>query len=406
MQPTYLSTREVLAYWLGRSVKTRAIQEVYELNAAIGTDQGPRDENQDRAVIVRNQGGAIGQQFVLVALADGIGGLKHGSEAACLTLAEVASVLTAEDLRNARRAIIAAIQKANNLVFEAFGGDGGATLIGCLFSRGAAIGFSAGDSRLFAETKAGHLDLISIDDTIAGELQRLRGNLPADTLLHPMYGNLAQYVGLGPGLQCRIYEIPLENYTSLTLTSDGAHFVRQDVMELILRHAESASNTVTRLVQMAKWLGVSDNATALQLRLPLPNMSPSPYAGLEIWDSFSRLEILFSETWPQLPSTSRRTNEPPSGQPSETKVQGRKPKHKAERKNRQADSAQIERPNRGLADRQLEIEVRPVDAARQLELSINPGRREEDEGFEQIRDAKDSNDTLELDVDNRRGSEE
>jgi len=66
--------------WLLRRMPTSGVRRVAPLVAAIASEIGSvREENQDRAVIARGWS-SQGQDYSVIAVADGIGGMRDGAQ--------------------------------------------------------------------------------------------------------------------------------------------------------------------------------------------------------------------------------------------------------------------------------------------------------------------------------------
>ena len=168
--------RERVLSWLARPVRDTAVNECDSEMAVIGTSLGNvRGENQDRAVIVRYTSPEPHASFVLAALCDGLGGMQDGSRCAQLGLAEtILSLICSRDY-NPKARFYRAVEAANTAIYNRYHERGGTTFSGILVpAKGPAIGINVGDSRIYERSK-GRVRQLSIDDTIAGQIQRLKG---------------------------------------------------------------------------------------------------------------------------------------------------------------------------------------------------------------------------------------
>jgi hypothetical protein len=80
------------------------------------------------------------------------------------------------------------------------------------------------------------------------------------------------------------------------LTSDGVHFVDNQVMQMVIQTAKDSGLVVRRLIEIAKWCGGQDNASTVTV-MPFPSQfqpSDDPEA-IQIWDPFGELQIIISE---------------------------------------------------------------------------------------------------------------
>jgi PPM family protein phosphatase len=235
--PTTKSTNGDASFWLGTSIGS------------------VRSQNQDRvAVVSASYGDGSNRNFVLSILADGMGGLIKGDEAATLAV----SVFLTRMLRNtrppARNRIVEAAQEANLAVYNLLRGKGGTTLSAVYASGEGSIGLNVGDSRIYGiDPNQGPVQL-SKDDTLAGYL--------GSAAKGENRNHLVQYVGMGENLEPHIVEIP-RRYTTLILSTDGVHGVPANILNDVVLGSDSYQAMVRRLLSLNEILGGRDNATAL-----------------------------------------------------------------------------------------------------------------------------------------------
>lgn len=292
-----------LTAWLLRRTATAGVRRVVSLSAAIASEIGNvRNENQDRAVISRGWD-KQGRDFTVVAVADGIGGMRDGATCAAMAISTFLTTMyqhaqggsdSSEDW------IRKAVTAANKTVFAKFHGDGGATLVALLIRPGySACWLSVGDSRVYRSTGK-NLTQISVDDTIAGQLGKSHEAMPEQS-------QLLQFVGMGDELEPHIAKLePLptkfdhELADAVVLTTDGVHFLDPStgLLGQIVSNAPDPGMCVKRLVDLAKWCGGPDNATVAMIAVSA-NQAPDerpPYLCLEVWDAFGELQIIANET--------------------------------------------------------------------------------------------------------------
>lgn len=286
-----------LTAWLLRKTATSGVRRVASLAAAIASEIGSvRNENQDRAIIARG-GDRQGREYAILAVADGIGGMRDGATCAAIALGtflaaiDQAALLGAEAPSN--EWIERAVNASNEAVFAKFRGDGGSTLVALLVRPGHPVFWlSVGDSRVYS-SNGKHLTQISVDDTIAGQLGK-----HVDT--GSDQSKLLQFIGMGVELEPHVSRIDGGNVEALILTTDGIHFLAPapDWLGQVVEHAPDPGVCVKRLVDLAKWCGGPDNATAAMISmLPEYELGERPtYRCLEVWDAFGDLQIIPSVT--------------------------------------------------------------------------------------------------------------
>jgi serine/threonine protein phosphatase PrpC len=288
---TTRAMRSLLARWLIRKTASTGARRIEEVAALIATDVGAvRSENQDRVVSARFWDES-GRPYTCTAIADGMGGMKSGEDSAAFTLAGFLQVLW--DGLAARlapeEALSRASQSANRAVYAKHGGKGGATLSALLITYDErAYWLNVGDSRVYAGA-TGKLSQLSIDDTLAGQLSRPVVDEHSDS-------QLIQFIGVGEVLEPHVSAIESGNHEWYLLTSDGVHNMPAAValMSRIVDHAVGAGAAAKRLVEVARWCGGRDNASAAVVLAHANRGMDRPYqAGcMEVWDPFGDLHVV------------------------------------------------------------------------------------------------------------------
>ena len=272
-----------------RRTTNSAVRRVADLPVAIATDVGlKRTENQDRAAILR-----IPQlkevPTVILVLCDGMGGMIDGAFCASLAISSFLFSFVNNENSPLKDRLISSVLQANDAVFEKYKGTGGSTLSAFVIdSQEGNLGVNVGDSRIYSMEEH-TLSQMTVDDTLAGQFAKenndfFRGN------------ELLQYIGMGQGIEPHVinYLPANEKFTSILLTSDGVHFLENRIMELITEHATDSAVAVRRLVELAKWCGGHDNATAVIANLSnmIFDKTNLNLGELEVWDAFGELRLI------------------------------------------------------------------------------------------------------------------
>jgi PPM family protein phosphatase len=306
-------SKENIARWLARPLKPISIAEVPELAASLGTTIGNvRSENQDRAIVARfTSARCPGDSFLCFALCDGMGGMADGARCAEVALSSFLFRLTHREKETAPQLVRTAALAANSEVNREFRERGGTTLVAIVVFPESAAAVSVGDSRIYLSTLEKDVKQVTVDDTIAGELNKLKGFEPRSGS-NTFADQLAQFVGIGEGMEPRIY--PIDTDLTYVLTSDGAHNTNPDTFSQIVSYAGTPQLIVTRLLHLSRWCGGADNATAICVpRLRSDWSVPPTWANgdwLEIWDSVGKLELqakALSTSLPKAGEIPRRT---------------------------------------------------------------------------------------------------
>lgn len=224
-----------------------------------GTDVGlRREENQDRVAVLKwNDGSLDSPGFLAVAVVDGMGGMIDGARCASLTLSAYFYSLHTNGGAGLMDRVKQAAQYANKRVYDAYRGNGGATLSSIVVSATqGSVTLNVGDSRIYGLTRATpewSVQRLSIDDTFK-EAFHSEGN------------GLIQYIGVGSGLRPHVSQLD-PGISELVLTTDGAHYVEPDIFERILSTAPDLKARTDRSIALARWLGGHDNITVAAVDL-------------------------------------------------------------------------------------------------------------------------------------------
>lgn len=278
-----------LKRWLLRSAPLSSLRRIPMLNASIASDIGfKRTQNQDRVAIIKGQD-FNGDGYILIALSDGMGGMTDGEKCAAITIAGFFSsfINMSRSFGMANDWLEQSAFAANKEIYRAYTGKGGATLSAILIREDRRIHWlNVGDSRIYFHRNE-TLQQITKDDTIAGQL----GD---DTEAYASRNELLQYIGIGNALEPHITKAELKENTSIILTSDGVHYLGNDLIQRIVLVAQDPGNSAKRLVEVAKYVSGHDNCSVAVIHADLElagtkNSEPDQY---EIWDPSSDIQIL------------------------------------------------------------------------------------------------------------------
>lgn len=243
-----------------------------------------RKENQDRLLVARSRTG-----LVVAIVADGMGGMRDGSLAATLSTAAVAAHCMMAESSPPSTMLIDALNFANQEVFKALHGDGGAALAVMASTPTGRYIAHVGDARVYHLQNDGHLAQLTIDDTVEAQLKCL-GRSPS--LVSQPDGRLLQFVGLGDGLEPHVRDVP-EDGRGLLLATDGIYGVPVSVLQWIVEATKATAGLqalTERLMAVSEWSGGHDNATVVAVSFGAERTQASPEAA-EFWMSGSHLVV-------------------------------------------------------------------------------------------------------------------
>lgn len=275
--------KEKLKEWLTRPVPSRSNGGTATDSVVLLTDIGlTRSENQDRVAYMKVNSNTS-SPFAVIALSDGMGGMRDGAECAALTIAVFFETLVKLQHELPVRRLTKAAAQADLEVHQFSAGHGGATLSAVLITADfECVTLNVGDSRIYAEARQapGILERLTVDDSLAEAV----GGTNKDLL---------QYIGMGYGLRphSSVIKKPI---TKLLLTSDGVHFLSDQTVNDILRNSYDLTQLANRLLTVVRWSGAPDNAS---LAIISPEKIRSSLIGtsstaVELFDSFGELYLL------------------------------------------------------------------------------------------------------------------
>jgi serine/threonine protein phosphatase PrpC len=270
------------------------------------TDPGlVRPSNEDAFVIADLTGGSllmeqriaqfeVGQQGVLLAVSDGMGGHAAG---------EIASALVVESLRRsmaqhpgeARDALLEkAVLQANRDVWEAARYPGrenmGATLTAVFIHGGVAHIAEVGDSRAYL-LRNGNVLQVTRDQSYVQLLVDVGALSPEDAKKSEVSNVILQAMGLKPDVTAAIGRLDLRDRDAFILCSDGLSNKAsiEELRDLVLT-SPGLDAACVRMIDLAKSRGGEDNVTVVVAGvsgdLPQPVASESLSQTLHVLQEF------------------------------------------------------------------------------------------------------------------------
>lgn len=275
-----------LKKWLMRRTIPTGIRRVGDFSLALGSDVGlVRDENQDRAVVLRSAN-ENGKNYIIGVLCDGMGGMDSGAKCASLAISSFLNSCYINSFLPPHERMLKATMSANEAVFNLFEGSGGTTLSAFIYENDDSFfGVNVGDSRIYSLSSS--LNQLTVDDTLSAQF--------ASKIQEQEYhgrNDLLQYVGIGKDIEPHIIKfIKSEKNTLYLLTSDGIHFLPKDIIYTVAKVAEQPGLIVKRLSDLSKWCGGRDNASLIVFTTDDLLVESSHSNLIEVWDSFGDLQL-------------------------------------------------------------------------------------------------------------------
>lgn len=369
--------------WLEQPSEARKVVDVHVLNSSLGTSVGRvRDENQDRAIILRASfSKSPAQSFLLFAICDGMGGMSEGSDCAKLALSNFVASVTSNREGTLKQRVSQAVHTANSVVYNRYKGSGGTTFSAIIFNKtDGAFGINVGDSRIYEFSWKDHFKQLSTDDTIEAALAKVKGQHIFGPDNGFLTGRLAQFIGIGEGLQPQIFRLKkLFRGTGFIITSDGAHQVAADTMSSIVLNSETPLHVVSRITYLSEWCGGTDNATVVCISPKGSDREweiPSTMGNImNLWTPSGAADIVGQpldytpkQVGEQKPSRaidadvrSNRDDEMDKISASKTQSKSKKKKQTARQKKRKSTKRTRPRKNHEVAQPELDIDFRDPD---------------------------------------------
>lgn len=272
-----------LQEWLMRDTQKASHLQIANLPIGMASDIILRSENQDRMAVLMMEVSSK-RSFIVGILCDGMGGMSSGADCASLAIAEFIDTCIHCCSLDSKTILHQATENAHTAVHKKYKGYGGTTLSAFLFDNtGNFEAVNVGDSRIYIVLN-NKLEQVSTDDTVEGMLGE------------PGLGNyLLQHIGMKDEMVSHMLNLSKPgNVSKIILTSDGAHFLDHKVIQRLLLQNEVSVTLAKRLVDISKWCGGQDNASALVFADTDLLMLPTEHieAGLsQVWDISGTVQL-------------------------------------------------------------------------------------------------------------------
>ena len=217
-----------------------------------------REKNEDRYLI-----NEIADDFILLSVADGVGGEVAGEYAADIMIHELASMKP--DSENKKRDLVLMVERADHIIRREAKNNSslegmGTTVTGVLVGEGVAYWVHVGDSRLYV---LHHQNMIQVtkDQNMAQFLIDEGEITEEEARTHPMRNLLEQCVGCG---DCKpdTGQLEIKPKDLLILCTDGLYReVNTETMTSLLTSQTEIKKKAKSLIQAALDAGGKDNIT-------------------------------------------------------------------------------------------------------------------------------------------------
>ena len=216
---------------------------------------------------------AAEEDFLFLAVADGIGGHLGGATASSMAVQAVR-----ENIRNRleegagplvfRSLLEESFHSANQRIFEKASRENeffgmGTTLVAAVLRGGKAFIANVGDSRAY-HIRRGEISRISRDHSWAEEQRRMNGLSEQDILRSPYKNMITRSLGFGPDVEVDHFQLELDDEDYLLLCTDGLYGMLDDKTILkIFRKRKTPMDICRQLIRSANHMNSDDNVTAV-----------------------------------------------------------------------------------------------------------------------------------------------
>jgi serine/threonine protein phosphatase PrpC len=212
------------------------------------------------------------EKGLLLAVADGMGGLERGEVASKLAIELLSDLFARERPADFALALKQAYRRANDAIYQQFSdapeqGQLGTTLVSAIVHGRYVTIANVGDSRAYL-MRANQMTQITQDHSLVAD-QVVQGQLSEeDARLSPQRNILTHALGSTPQLDRKlpsIYELTLLPEDRLLLCSDGFYDVMQSEDYLKILGLSDSSDSARHLTALAQERGTTDNVSAIVL---------------------------------------------------------------------------------------------------------------------------------------------
>lgn len=249
----------------------------------IGYSAGRQRQHNEDAVFTLTSNllsNAICIPFGLYIVADGMGGHRHGEVASSIAVRTLAKFVV-EQLysqfvelpvsnqgESIQQIMKDGVQAAHQAILQQVKG-GGTTLTALLLLNNHMTLAHVGDTRAYAVSPDGQLNLLTRDHSLVKRLVELGQISSEEAVVHPQRNVLYRALGQGEPFNAEVISSPIPADGHLLLCSDGLWGVipEEDLSEIITASSDPVQ-TCQKLIQAANEAGGPDNITVVLIRLP------------------------------------------------------------------------------------------------------------------------------------------
>jgi len=239
------------------------------------TNQGRVRANNEDNFLLSSIPGQSGNQAIICAVADGMGGINFGEVASSIAIQVLQESSQTIDGRHpvwkewlqevAVKANLVVIQQGSKLNRK--NDIIGSTLVAAVIYEHKAVVANIGDSRAYL-LRDQKLQQITRDHSLVNILVEKGVIEPEESYTHPRRNELTQFLGKDSEVKADLFAIDLQVGDILLLCSDGLWgMVRDNQIVAIMQQAANVEHMVNLLVDAANIAGGQDNITVVVSRI-------------------------------------------------------------------------------------------------------------------------------------------
>ena len=273
---TYLHTLTNTDETMHKRQPVLALQVGFHLDPGIKRKRKPNEDTLfvTQGVMPSASPSTPSTPFVLLLVADGMGGRGHGQEASRLAVESLVKYVS-DSLRSQQMRsevflplLIEGVQYANRVVYQrnqAQKANMGTTMTAALVIDSTAYVAHVGDSRLYLHREPAGLAQITRDHSVVAALVAAGIIAPDDIYTHPRRNEIYRSLGEEATVEVDASFVPLAAGDVLLLCSDGLwEMVRdQQIAAILARPMPTPTDTAHALIQAALAGGGKDNVSAI-----------------------------------------------------------------------------------------------------------------------------------------------
>ncbi|MEW6731233.1 MAG: protein phosphatase 2C domain-containing protein [Acidobacteriota bacterium] len=210
----------------------------------------------------------VGENTLLLAVSDGVGGALYGEVASELTVFALKDALMRLSRSvSASDRLVAAVEEANNIVWNErrtnpIMQNMAATVTAALIEDNQVFVAVVGDSRAYL-VRDGKIKQITTDQSLVAQLVARGALKPENADHHPQRNMILQAIGGSEAIQVAVNMFQLSQQDVLLLCTDGlSNMVNTDEMRYLVENL-SPTAACDQLISLAKQRGAPDNVTVI-----------------------------------------------------------------------------------------------------------------------------------------------